>query len=140
MFSKFGILVILPLFSLGAIAQVADERGNEEVDAATSGSAESKARRMEELKAHPALYAAGASTVYSGDHLGNIDFHVGSIGGGAIRLDGQPVSAPGRYPIISPSFLCPTVSLLSAAWLKEVRPSCAHSTQWGRGPSGLSTR
>ncbi len=28
---------ILPLFSLSALAQVADERGNEEVDAATAG-------------------------------------------------------------------------------------------------------
>lgn len=50
---------------------------------------QSKKKRLQELKNDPDLYKKGQTKIYENKNLEAIDFHLGSIGGGNIRLNGK---------------------------------------------------
>ena len=83
-----AVFVLCPIFLFCQVSSKADYKKEVSSDDKDDLSRD-RAKRLEELKNASDLYAIGKTKLYKNEYLQAIDFHVGSIGGGAIRINGK---------------------------------------------------
>ncbi len=84
-----ALIIAIGQLQIIAWAQVPEIIKNKHGEKIANQSTLNKEKKLQALKNAPQLYTQNNSTIYQNETLNNIDFHVGSIGGGAIRLDGK---------------------------------------------------